>query len=1086
MKRMKNNKSTFHLEDRMNRFDSTFSSTQRSTPSWLRFAVLAVLVTVGLTSFAHAQTTINRASPAGNVNQACEGQQIVYNTENFGTSGQTYTWTVVGGFVVQGAGTPSVTVQWQNVGNQTLTISRNSFGTVTTATINVAVSRTPTPAIAGSNVVCINAERTYTTLGVAGSNYTWNVSPSSMCAVIGGVPLGVASGSNQVNLRWINTGTATVSVTETAVGGVCSATTTASVIVNPIPAPNPQSSTGYGSPTTRRPGIVAAGTVHTYSVAATPGNVFLWTITGGTITSGTASSSTITVNWPAAGTGVVRCRETVPGSDCSTERIDTVLIRPVPQPNITSGGNPIVSSPCSGSIQTYSTASVAGNTYNWTVGGGGSILSGQGTPTVTVLWSGTTWPNVITSSISVTESIADALPLGQIGTTANQQTISVAIKPNPLATTITGSASVCATNLSNTPPTVNNATYTCTVPANTGTGFTGSGTLTPTWSVTGGTIVSGQGTATITVQWNNTGTTPVTGTVTCVHTSSFNCTSTSTFSVTVNPLTTPSVSGPATLCVNSNAEYSVAAATDNVFTWAISPNGIITSGQGTNILRVRWLGSGTGTVSCTQISPIFGCPVTNTRTITINPLPTASLTVSGKTSFCEGGDITICAPLGFNRYVWSTGETSRCIVARVSGPYWCLVTNGNGCTASSDTVRLNVTAAPAPTVAISGPTNFCEGGSVVLTAPAGFGSYVWTSDDAAFRATTPSITVTKGGLYRVSVVNPATGCSGMSAETEVVVNPTPKPTLAVTGNANFCAGDSVVVTAPSGYLSYAWVSSSGNSYGTSNRIVLRSTDTVRCVVVDVNGCTGSSDPVGVKTPPLVKPVVISNGPTTFCTGSAVTLTAEDGFTTYLWSNGSTSREIKITESGEYFVTVLDKATQCPVSSAIVKVDVNDPPVKPIVSRVGDVLTAASSSNVEAWAWNYNGTRIQNAMSSSYTVTSPGTYSAVAIRKNCESTSEDFEIVFTGVHEDVVAGAANFTVFPNPTNGRVSISTGLALNGDVRINITNAVGVSVMSVSEVASGAGFTSSFDMTSLPAGLYNVVITNGSERWVVSLIRQ
>jgi hypothetical protein len=214
--------------------------------------------------------------------------------------------------------------------------------------------------------------------------------------------------------------------------------------------------------------------------------------------------------------------------------------------------------------------------------------------------------------------------------------------------------------------------------------------------------------------------------------------------------------------------------------------------------------------------------------------------------------------------------------------------------------------------------------------------------------------------------------------------------------------------------------------------------------------------------------------------------AEDGFNTYLWSNGSTARDITITESGSYFVTVLDKATQCPVTSAVITIAVNEPPVKPIVTRVGDVLSATSSSDVEAWAWNVDGERIQNVVASSYTVTKPGMYTATAIRKGCEATSEKFEIVFTGVNDDVVAGAQNFVVYPNPTNGRVNITTGLALAGEVRISVTNAVGVSVMSVNEVASGAGFTSSFDMTSLPAGLYNVVITNGSERWVVSLIRQ
>ncbi|MBU3700313.1 MAG: hypothetical protein FGM33_09970, partial [Candidatus Kapabacteria bacterium] len=890
----------------MNRFDSTFSSSQRSTASWLRFVVVAVLVTVGLTSFAHAQT-INRASPAGNVNQACEGQQVVYNTENLGVGGGvTYTWTVVGGFFTTANGTPSITVQWQNVGNQTLTITRNNFGTVTATTNNVAVSRTPTPAIAGSNVVCINSERTYSTLGVAGSNYTWNVSPTSAVAVIGGVPLGVPSGSPQLNVRWIATGTATVSVTETAVGGVCSATTTASVIVNPVPAPSPQSTTGFGNPTTRRPGVVAQGTQHTYSVAATPGNVFQWTVTGGIITGGSANSPSINVTWGNAGVGTIRCRETVPGSDCSTERLDTINIRPVPQPAITSGTSPVITSPCNGTLANYTTTSVAGNTYTWTVGTGGTIISGQGTASVTVLWLGSTWPNVPAGSfIQVTETIADALPI-QVGASQNSQNFSVSVRPTPPTVSISGQPVVCATNLSNTPPTITNSTYTCVVPANTGTGPTGSGTLTPNWTVTGGTITAGQGTATITVQWANSTNAPITGTVRCDHVSTFNCSSTGSVNVTVNPLTTPSVSGPTAICVNSNSEYSVVAAAGNTYSWAISPNGIITSGQGTNVLRVRWLGAGTGTVSCTQTNPTFACPVTNTRTVTINPLPTATLTTSGRTSFCEGGDVTICAPIGFDRYVWSTGETSRCIVARVNGPYWCQVTNGNGCTNSSDTVRLNVTAAPGPVVAVNGPTNFCEGGSVVLTAPAGFASYMWMSDDASFRANTASITVTKGGLYRVRVVDATTGCAGTSAETEVVVSPTPKPVLSVTGNANFCAGDSVVVTAPSGYLSYAWISNSGNAYGTGNRIVLRNTDTVRCVVVDVNGCTGTSDAVGVKTPPLVKPVVISNGPTMFCTGSSVTLTAEDGFNTYLWSNGSTGREINVTETGSYFVTVLDK------------------------------------------------------------------------------------------------------------------------------------------------------------------------------------
>jgi hypothetical protein len=1074
------NNSTFHLEDRMNRFDSAFSSSQRTPALWLRTVLLAVLFTVGMSSFATAQT-INRASPAGNLNQACEGQQIVYNTENLGTTGLTYTWTVVGGFITAGAGTPSVTVQWQNVGNQTLTITRNNFGTVTATTVNVAVSRTPTPAIAGSNVVCINSERTYTTLGVAGSNYTWNVSPSSLCAVIGGVPLGVASGSNQVNLRWINTGTATVSVTETAVGGVCSATTTASVIVNPVPAPNPQSATGYGSPTTRRPGIVAAGTSHTYTVAPTPGNVFQWTVTGGTITSGTASSPSITVVWPAVGVGTIRCRETVPGSDCSTERLDTVLIRPNPTPSITGQ-----TSPCSGSTQTYSVPNVvAGNSYNWTVAPGGTLISGQGTGTITVVWTTPVWPNVISSSVSVTESIADALPVGGVGTVTTAS-VSVFVKPVPPTTIISGPATACATNLSNNPPTITNAIYSCTVPASTGVGSTGSGTVAPTWTVTGGTIVSGQGTATITVQWNNASSAPIVGSVSCTHTSTFTCASTGTFNVTVNPLTTPVIAGPSVLCARTAGDYSVAAVTGNTYSWTVTA-GTIVSGQGTNRLRVLWNTPGVGSLTVTQTNPTFGCPTQNTFNVTVNPLPTATLSVSGKTAFCEGGDITICAPVGFDRYVWNTGETARCIVARTSGSYWCMVTNNNTCTNSSDTVRLNVTAAPGPVVAISGPTTFCEGGNVTLTAPAGFSAYAWTTTaDPNWKASTPSVTVTLGGQYRVRVADAVTGCTGVSGEIDVVVNPTPKPVLSVTGNTNFCAGDSVVVTAPSGFVSYSWISSNGNSYGTGNRIVIKSTDTVICQVVDVFGCAGASTAVGVKTPPVVRPVVVSSGPTTFCDGRTVTLTAEEGFTTYLWSNGAKTREITVDRSGDYSVTVLDKNSNCPVTSAGVSINVNDNPMKPILTRTGDVLSAKSSDNVESWMWTADGRVVPNATSSSYTVTKPGKYAAIATRTGCSSTSEEIDILFTGVDEDVVAGASLFSVYPNPTSGRVNLSTGLALTGNVQITVTNAVGVSMLVASDVATGAGFSTTLDLTNLPAGMYNVAINNGGERWVVRLVRQ
>jgi hypothetical protein len=269
--------------------------------------------------------------------------------------------------------------------------------------------------------------------------------------------------------------------------------------------------------------------------------------------------------------------------------------------------------------------------------------------------------------------------------------------------------------------------------------------------------------------------------------------------------------------------------------------------------------------------------------------------------------------------------------------------------------------------------------------------------------------------------------------------------------------------------------------------VIKATDTVTCQVVDIFGCSGASASVGVKTPPVVKPVVSVVGSATFCTGGSVKLVANDGFNSYVWSNGSNGKEVTVTEAGDYFVTVIDRTTNCPVASTVVKVVVNEAPGKPMISREGDVLTAkTTASNVDGWSWSRNGAEIVGAEQNQYKVSMPGVYTATVKVPGCTSTSDEFEVVFTGVNEDVVAGETVMTVYPNPTSGRATITTTLALTGAVRVDITNALGERVLSVNEVASGAAFGTSIDMTNLASGVYNVAVTSGSNTWVVSVVRQ
>jgi hypothetical protein len=1002
-------------------------------------------------------TAITRVTPGGNLNQACQGQQITYSTP--ANAASTFLWTVAGGTVVGSATSSEVVVNWQTQGNGTISVTETTTGTTcaTTVAANVAVGYQPTPAIDGARVVCIDKTHTYATLTVPGSTYNWSITPTNVFQTVAGYPA-----ASEITVRWIQPGLHTMTVTETALGGFCVGVQTINVRVNPIPTPAITSATGFGNPSTRRPGVVCNNSTHTYAVTATPDNVFQWAVTGGTILSG-QNTNTITVQWGAAGAGTVACTETVPGSDCITTDVDQIDIRPTPTPQITGEVNP-----CGNTTFDYTTPLVAGNTYTWSAIGGTGVQTAPNTFRVT--WTAPVWPNTGTASVTVREDVADVAPAGTCFATT---TLNVTIRPIPPVPTITGPTVVCATDLTDSPATVNTASYTSSIPTITG----ASGSLTPTWSVTGGTIVSGQGTLTLNVQWANNGSTPVTGTVSCLHTSSFGCTATGTLSVTVNPLPNPSIVGASSACQNTVENYSTVGVPGNTYVWSLTGGNIIRSGQGTPNVAVEWTLPGVATITVSETNG-FGCTVLNQRQVTVNALPQAQLSVSGPTTFCQGGDVTISAPLGFSNYVWNTGETARSIVVRTTGNYWCVVTDANGCSNRSDTVRVNVFPSALPIVTISGPLTFCEGGSVTLTAPAGFSGYLWSNG-----ATTQTVTVTESGSYTVSVSD-GNGCTGTSTEVDVTVYAKPTPTLTVV-NGTFCTGDSATVSAPAGYVNYTWVSQNGVSYGTSRSIVVKASDDIFCQVVDVNGCAGVSDTVKLTMNRVQTPVVTVNGPTTFCEGGAVTLTAPEGYTSYVWSNGVVGRTITVDRAGEYFVTVANQT--CPAVSAKTSITVNNLPAVPTIQRMGDVLSANSTA-ATAYQWIRNGVDMPGAANKQLTVNLPGTYRVrITDANGCENTSEGFDVILTDVNDDVVAGhQAALRVSPNPTNGRFTIETIVSEAGPVRIELVNALGELVMTLNETSVAGNFRATVDMGTLSAGAYNVVVSAGNQRWVARMVRQ
>jgi hypothetical protein len=162
-------------------------------------------------------------------------------------------------------------------------------------------------------------------------------------------------------------------------------------------------------------------------------------------------------------------------------------------------------------------------------------------------------------------------------------------------------------------------------------------------------------------------------------------------------------------------------------------------------------------------------PVAATELARLLNTRTAGSIVSGghtwKVGFCGPGT---CVTQGFELTV--DGAGCNCDDLYTIRPYstnenWGGVNAGGSCKSKSQTMRVAFNSGVSITA--DGPTDFCKGGSVTLTASSekceAPYTYLWSNGE-----TTESITVTQAGSYSVTVTG-SDGCSGMSSATQVTV-----------------------------------------------------------------------------------------------------------------------------------------------------------------------------------------------------------------------------------------------------------------------------------------------------------------------------
>jgi hypothetical protein len=269
------------------------------------------------------------------------------------------------------------------------------------------------------------------------------------------------------------------------------------------------------------------------------------------------------------------------------------------------------------------------------------------------------------------------------------------------------------------------------------------------------------------------------------------------------------------------------------------------------------------------------------------------ITAGGATTLCQGGSVTLTSSSA-SSYLWSNGATTQAITVTTSGNYAVTVTNSTG-TAASRPTTVTVNPLPAATITASGPTTFCSGGDVVLTASAGTGNtYKWSNG-----ATTNAVTANASGSYTVTVTSSAS-CSAVSGATAVTVNALPVATITASGATTFCAGGSVTLTAKAGKgFKFLW----STGVTTSAITVTTSGGYIYTVTNSTTGCSKASaaKKITVNALPAASITVKANK---VCTGGTAILTASTATgDTYVWSTGKTTKADTVSAAGAYNVTI---------------------------------------------------------------------------------------------------------------------------------------------------------------------------------------
>lgn len=569
---------------------------------------------------------------------------------------------------------------------------------------------------------------------------------------------------------------------------------------------------------------ICEGTSVTYT-ANTGCSTYTWDISpnGTVLDGGGASDDFITIQWGAGPIGEITL-ETDGCPDLSTCTTAAYIQIPIVSASSTIDGPDRV---CQGEHAVYSLPPFEGVEFNWSVSTFGTIISGQGTQSVTIEWFDGPIPAAAQQvSVDYTNCYLEC---------GGSASMDVFIRPEYY---VSGDIEVCENTSSD---------YSVTS-TQTNTGFPANfnvldQTGTVVWTSTAAAPV-------VTIDWNF-GAGDYTIVVQPQNFGDF-CSQNYTFpvSVTAQPAMPTAIIGQNEICSGIAYTYHVEDPIDGErYHWIIT-NGANVSERDGNSITVNWDAAGPYSLSLSRLTPPLFCASAPIN-LTINPV----------TGFSITGDAEVCldqiaaytsTQTGDVYYDWSIMPANAGTITGdpTEGSIEVLWHNSGIATVlleicgQQETFDVDVHAVPQPTV--NAPAALCAGTTDIVSTVQAYSSYSWQDAEGVELSTnaTPNL---GGGYYRLEVTDDI-GCVG---STTFYIYPYPESQISIsTPDYNiFCnlppSTRMYAVNTEDGY-SFQWYENGSPIAGeTGTSYTASAFGAYHVEIIDENGCSFASNTISV-------------------------------------------------------------------------------------------------------------------------------------------------------------------------------------------------------------------------------------------------